>query len=188
VTPVFFSSDYVFKGDTGGYADDAPTEPTTEYGRQKVEVEQRLRELGPERSLIVRLSKVYGIERGDGTLFDSMAATLVQRGTVRAAEDQRFCPTFVVDVLENVRRFLRLRVRGTVNLCADEPCSRFELASMLHLALGGSGRVERTTMVALGLHGRPRDTTMRCTHPAIDGLSYPLTMAIGAVAKTWLAT
>lgn len=161
VTPVFFSSDYVFKGDTGGYADDAPTEPTTEYGRQKVEVEQRLRELGPERSLIVRLSKVYGTAKGDGTLFDAMAATLVKDGTIRAAEDQRFCPTFILPVLRAVLTLLEADVRGTVNVCSPRAMTRFEAATLLHERLG-RGRVERTTMAALGFADRPRDTTMRC--------------------------
>lgn len=187
VTPVFFSSDYVFKGDTGGYTDDAPTEPTTEYGRQKVEVERRLRELGPERSLIVRLSKVFSIGKGDGTLFDAMAATLAQGATIRAAEDQRFCPTFILPVLKAVLTLLEANVRGTVNVCAPDGVSRFEAATMLHERLR-RGRVERTTMAALGFANRPRDTTMRCVRLEPFAVNFePCSLAglLDIIAEHW---
>ena len=35
IKPVFFSSDYVFDGDTGGYLDESPLNPINEYGHQK---------------------------------------------------------------------------------------------------------------------------------------------------------
>jgi dTDP-4-dehydrorhamnose reductase len=39
VIPIVFSSDYVFDGVAGGYGDDASVAPSTEYGRQKAELE-----------------------------------------------------------------------------------------------------------------------------------------------------
>src|SRR6185295_6282774 len=57
---IFLSSDYVFEGDTGGYADDTETRPTTEYGRQKAYVEREVPSL-TDNFLILRLSKIYGV-------------------------------------------------------------------------------------------------------------------------------
>src|SRR5262249_35706274 len=45
VVPVFFSTDLVFDGRVGHYADEAPANPLNEYGAQKAEGEQRLPEL-----------------------------------------------------------------------------------------------------------------------------------------------
>jgi dTDP-4-dehydrorhamnose reductase len=196
VTPVFFSSDYVFKGDTGGYTDDAPLDPTTEYGRQKVEVEQRLRELGPERSLIVRLSKVYDMMKGDGTLLDAIAATLVRGGVVRAASDQRFCPTMAGDVLRAVRKLLSSDARGTINVCDDtQACSRLDVARAVERQLRAygpvKGTIEETTLAGLGMSDRPRDTTMRCVRLRALGFAAfvcPLVDAADFVASKWAAS
>ena len=72
---IFLSSDYVFEGTDGDYDDDAETEPTTEYGRQKVLVEEEI----PARTdnyVILRISKEFGLQKNDGTLLDEMACTL----------------------------------------------------------------------------------------------------------------
>lgn len=53
---IFLSSDYVFEGRAGQYDDNAETQPTTEYGRQKVQVEKELPSL-TDNYLILRLSK-----------------------------------------------------------------------------------------------------------------------------------
>ena len=41
IRPVWFSSDQVFDGENGPYAEDFPTCPVNEYGRQKAAVEAR---------------------------------------------------------------------------------------------------------------------------------------------------
>ena len=55
---VVFSSEYVFDGREGPYAEDAATAPINEYGRQKVEIEAIAREL--PRHLVCRTSGVFG--------------------------------------------------------------------------------------------------------------------------------
>jgi dTDP-4-dehydrorhamnose reductase len=72
---IFLSSDYVFKGTTGNYQDNAPTEPTTEYGRQKVLVEQAIPSL-TDNFLILRIGKIYGVEKGDRTILDELAEVI----------------------------------------------------------------------------------------------------------------
>ena len=96
--PIFLSSDYVFDGTAPiGCVDDAPLCPTTEYGRQKAEVEQALAASGKPH-LVCRLSKTYGLDRGDGTLLDEIAGKLSTGQSFSAAFDQRFCPTFAGDL------------------------------------------------------------------------------------------
>jgi dTDP-4-dehydrorhamnose reductase len=107
VKTIVFSSDYVFRGEKGGYEDDAPTAPQNVYGQTKAELERRLPEVCGNNWLVIRLSKVFDTHRGDGTLLDEMAAKLTSGQEIAVAHDQVFCPTHVHDVGpsngENVR-------------------------------------------------------------------------------------
>ena len=127
VVPVFFSTDLVFDGQDGRYIDDAPTRPLNEYGAQKAEVEQRLPEVCGGRCLVIRLGKVFGLARGDGTLLDEMAGRLTKGQEVAAARDQVFSPVLVGDVVRAVLSLQAVGVTGVVNLQRPEVWSRFDL-------------------------------------------------------------
>ena len=62
-TFVFLSSEYVFDGEHGPYAEEAATSPINEYGRQKAEVEEPLPGITGGDYLVARVSCVYGHER-----------------------------------------------------------------------------------------------------------------------------
>ena len=91
---IFLSSDYVFDGKTGSYTETSPTNPTTEYGKQKNIVEKTIPTL-TDNYLIVRASKIFGTTRNDGTFIDNIAKDLSAGKKMRVAYDQIFCPTFV---------------------------------------------------------------------------------------------
>lgn len=162
IKPIFFSSDYVFDGITGNYADDAPTNPITEYGRQKAEVEAAIGETSKGNYLVVRLSKVFSLKKGDGSLLDEMAGILASGGIVRAAFDQIFCPTLLSDVV-NAVAFLQMKgITGIVNVCSAEPWSRYDLALTLAKSIGiDSSRICRISLDDIGFKTtRPKNTSM----------------------------
>jgi dTDP-4-dehydrorhamnose reductase len=138
VVPVFFSTDLVFDGQDGRYTDDAPTHPLNEYGAQKAEVEHRLPEVCGGRCLVIRLGKVFGLARGDGTLLDEMAGRLTKGQEVAAARDQVFSPVLVGDVVRVVLALQAAGVTGVVNVGGPEVWSRFDLARAVALALGAA--------------------------------------------------
>ncbi len=155
---IFLSSDYVFDGQDGGYDDGARPNPGTEYGRQKAAVELALPGLS-EDWLVLRLSKVYGLKKGDGTLLEDLGARLAAGETVRAAGDQFFSPTWVEDVARAA--WAARHLTGVVNLCAPESSSRFRLASALQQGLS-QGRVEEIRLHDLpSMQGRPLNTSLR---------------------------
>jgi dTDP-4-dehydrorhamnose reductase len=138
IVPVFLSSDYVFAGtNPSGYSDDSETNPTTEYGRQKAAVEAALSTSGRPFT-VLRLSKVFGLTRGDGTLLDEMAAKLAAGGIIAAATDQVFCPASVNDVVQAVLAVQRAGLRGIVNLVPAEAWSRYDLAIEVARAVGAA--------------------------------------------------
>ncbi len=185
---IFLSSDCVFEGSSGAYDDGAATEPTTEYGRQKVLVESNLPALA-ENSLVIRLSKIYGQEKGDGTLFDEMACALANRREVSAATDQVFSPTFIGDVVLAIQAVQDRGLTGVMNLCSPESASRHEMATALARAMGADATLVRKIRLhdIPSMAGRPLNTTMICSRLQEEAAPsfLPLQSAIDRVATNW---
>jgi len=162
IKPVFFSSDYVFDGITGNYTDDSQTNPITEYGRQKAEVESKFEHITKGNYLVVRLSKVFSLKKGDGSLLDEIAGTLASGGIVRAAFDQIFCPTLISDVIGAVACLQAKGTTGIVNVCSPEAWSRYDIAVALAEKMGiGPGRINRISLDEVGFKSkRPKNTSM----------------------------
>lgn len=187
---IFLSSDYVFEGLTGNYDDYHETNPTTEYGRHKVAVEKALPEL-TDNYLILRLSKMFGVVKGDRTLLDDIAGTLAGGAHIRAASDQFFCPTHIEDLTRAIDAIQDRGVRGVMNVCGPEPCSRYQVACAIAKAL----EIEPSRVENIHLHdipsmaGRPLNTTMKCSRLAEEiGLHFhPLQSSIEQVARQWKA-
>jgi dTDP-4-dehydrorhamnose reductase len=189
VLPVFLSTDFVFGGDRAPYDDDDRPAPLNEYGRQKAEVEERLRELAPGDHLTLRLSKVFALERGSGTLLDDMARRLLA-GEFPAAADQWFCPTLADDVVSAALLLLARGVRGTVNLCNPEGWSWHGLATALAGALALPP--ERVRSISIDELGggvrRPHDIRMRPARLAAE-TGFPFRPTAACIARTaagWL--
>jgi dTDP-4-dehydrorhamnose reductase len=160
--PIFLSSDYVFDGRCAeGYADDAPLCPNTEYGRHKAEVEKALRD-GGKPYLLLRLSKMYGTRRGDGTLLDEMASRLASGRSYRAAHDQIFNPTWVEDLPRAIMTIQGLGLRGVFNLCAPQAWSRYDLCLAVARELGlPKALAQRVSLDELpGSVKRPKSTRL----------------------------
>ena len=181
------SSDYVFDGLNAPYADDAARSPLNVYGRCKAELEERLGTL--DGVLIARLSKVYGLRPGDGTLLDEMASTLLRGEVVRAASDQRFNPIAVDDLVACLLALHEAGAAGIVNVCPSEACSRAALAHRIAAALGiADARIEEISLGDLDEpFERPTDTTMDNTRlREITHLSpRPVTEGIAALAAAY---
>jgi len=131
IKPIFFSSDYVFDGEKGGYRDYDPVSPINEYGRQKAEIERTMGEIGTGNYLIIRLSKVFSLQKGDNSLFDEMARVIYNGGKIKAATDQIFSPVLINDVIKAVLELQSKRATGIFNVCSKKAYSRYELALML---------------------------------------------------------
>lgn len=138
IKPIFFSSDYIFDGKDGSYTDKSPANPITEYGRQKAEVEAKINAITHGNFLVVRLSKIFSVAKGDGTLLDEMANALASGGTVYTAFDQIFCPILISDVIKSVDWLQAKGSTGIVNVCSSENWSRYDLAVDLARSMGVS--------------------------------------------------
>lgn len=185
---IFLSSDYVFEGRTGEYDDHAEIGPTTEYGRQKALVERELPSL-TDNYLILRLSKIFGIEKQDKTLLDDIANSLTMGRSVRAATDQVFCPTYIGDLVRAIQATQQRGLKGVLNMCNPESCSRYFVAQGMAQAL----HIDSTFVKPIKLHdipemaGRPLNTSMKCSRLNREvGVSFQtLQASMDAVADLW---
>lgn len=161
---IFLSTDYVFDGARGNYDDLDPTGPTTEYGRHKEILEKEIKKL-TDNFLIIRLSKIFGLKKGDGTILDDLARKIVNNEEILAANDQFFCPTYIGDLVNAIHQIQNHQLKGIFNLCGDERWSRYQLAISLAKQLRCSTkRIKKVNLYDLpSMAGRPLNTTLKCS-------------------------
>ena len=171
IVPVFVSSDLVFRGDRGAYAEDDPRGPTTEYGRQKAAVEDFL--LGrPEASLIVRLSKVFSAGPDDTSPVREILLAIRAGRSVRAAVDQMVCPTYLGDVAAAIGDLIDRNAVGVFHLAAP-PAGWYTRATLARTLAAEFRREELVVPCRLAdfavAEPRPRDSSLDSRKFAAQG-------------------
>ena len=130
LTPVFMSTDYVYDSNPGERAEDEPRSPTTEYGRQKSEVEEWLE--GIDRPwLICRSSKIVSGDVGTHSVLGQWVEDIRAGRIIRCATDQIFTPGHVDDIATAMVELADTGRRGIYHVAGPESMSRYELASLL---------------------------------------------------------
>ncbi len=129
LTPVFFSTDYVFDGVEGGFRETDPALPGTSYGAQKRAVELWLETVHAP-WLVARMSKVVGAETGTHSVIGPWVDDIKAGRTMRCAQDQVFSPAWVDDVARALIELAERGARGVYHVAGPEPKSRLALAEM----------------------------------------------------------
>jgi len=152
---VFFSTDYVFDGHAGPYAEDAPTRPLSVYGRTKLEAEALVLTL--PRSVVLRITNVFDIGLDDRNFVHRCVTSLRDRRSLVVPSDQVATPAYASWLAEQT---VTLWERGAI-LCpasprllhvgCDENVSRGELARRVARLLGADASlIEERPTAALG--------------------------------------
>lgn len=98
---VQISTDYVFDGSaTSPYAENAPREPISAYGRTKAEGERMVLAANPERGYVLRTAWIYG--QHGGNFAKTMVRLAGNNPTLTVVDDQRGQPTSTVDLAERI--------------------------------------------------------------------------------------
>lgn len=126
---IYISSDYVFDGKNGPYAEGDAVNPLNVYGRHKLQAENMIREAVPEH-LILRVTNVYGDEiRGKN--FVSFLIREAQSGEekdLKLPSDQYATPVNARDIGRACAELIKENRRGLYHLASDDYLSRVELA------------------------------------------------------------
>lgn len=132
---VHLSTDYVFSGDaTEPYAEDAPADPRSAYGRSKAVGEAAVREELPDGHLVVRTAWLYGAH--GGCFPRTIARAAHERGALTVVDDQVGQPTWTVDVAGLVLELVRVGATGTFHATSSGSTSWFDFAREVVAAAG----------------------------------------------------
>jgi len=163
IIPVIFSSDYVFDGKNGNYTETSALFPLNEYGKQKKILEERLVERCQNDCLIIRLSKVYDIDKSDQNFMNEIVGNLLSNKKSYLAQDQIFCPLFLDDLIGIIFQLLNNNSRGLFNICGNRSYSRYDLGIKIAKILNvDANLIEKISIDDLSADIiRPKNTTMR---------------------------
>jgi len=172
---VHVSTDYVFDGRASSpYREDATPAPASEYGRSKLEGEQRVRAASAD-FLVVRTSWVFG----PGKNFP--AAILRQarlrrsgevQGPLRVVDDQVGAPTSADDLAHGIRALVAGGARGVVHLSNGGRATWWDFArAILDRAGYADLAIDRIRTEDLDLPApRPRYSLLDCSRARSCGV------------------
>jgi dTDP-4-dehydrorhamnose reductase len=171
---VFFSSDYVFSGAAGPYAEDAATGPQNVYGRHKLEAE-RLIAARLDDYVIVRVCGVYGFEpRGKNFVMGLLAKG--RRGEpMNVPSDQWGTPTYADNLAAVVRELVSSGCHGIYHVVGPECMDRVSFARLACEVFGLDPAFLRVRTTA--------ELRQRAPRPLRGGLQ---TAKVRAILKTQL--
>jgi dTDP-4-dehydrorhamnose reductase len=102
---IHISTDFVFDGHTSKpYLPDAPAHPLSVYGASKWRGEQWVRDILPDRSIILRTSWLYG-EYG-GNFVSTMLNLFEERDRISVVDDQTGTPTWARSLVKAIFGFV----------------------------------------------------------------------------------
>jgi dTDP-4-dehydrorhamnose reductase len=140
VKPIFLSSSFVYDGSTGYYSEKHPVCPINEYGRQKAEVEDFIKNNVTD-ALVLRLDKIVGSDPLEEHLFSEWYQLIRRNQPIICIEGQIFSPTYVKDVAKAVVLACQKVLSGLYHVANSEFFTREELARQFVLTLNKKCKV-----------------------------------------------
>ena len=122
------STDYVFDGRAREpYAEDAPLNPLSVYGRAKADGERLARRAYPDGTIILRTAWLYGAHGGN--FVSAVLGLAARQDTVSVLTDQLGQPTWTVDLVQQILSVIRADVpAGIYHATNAGEASRFDFA------------------------------------------------------------
>lgn len=141
---VFLSSEAVFDGKKGMYVEEDKPNPITNYGLQKLYIEQYIMK-NISNYLIFRISRAVSSEFGEKDIFDEFYHKMFNCEKIVCLKNQSFCITEVMDIVKGIVKSLEMDMNGLFHVSSENFVTRFELARLYATKiLGGyDGIVEK---------------------------------------------
>ena len=137
---VFISTDFVFDGVKGNYAETDIPGPVNFYGKTKLEAEEAVQEYEFEWA-IVRTVLVYGKPNtGRGNILTTVKDKLEKREEYKVVDDQIRTPTYVEDLASGIVTIIEKKKKGIYHLSGTDVLTPYQMACMVadHLRLNKS--------------------------------------------------
>jgi len=147
---VFYSTEYVFDGERGPYAEEDKAHPLSVYGRSKWEGERAA--LGESaRAVVVRTTVVYGPDRQEKNFVYQLIRNCQSGLGMRIPVDQVSSPTYNVDLAQATVELCERDLGGVYHLAGDGVLDRFAFALLACQVFGlDPSRLTPVATAALG--------------------------------------
>jgi len=124
---IFVSTDYIFDGDKGNYAETDEPNPINFYGLTKLEAERIAASISSD-FLMLRTSVLYGWHPTKLNFATWILKGLRERQTMKVVNDHINSPTFAGNLADAIHRAIELRSQGTLHIAGSQRISRFDFA------------------------------------------------------------
>ncbi len=127
---IHFSSDYVFDGEKKDslYIESDIPNPINQYGLSKLRGDEILKEIAPDRHLIMRLSWVYG--SGRQNFIYKLSQWAEKNRSLNIAFDEVSVPTYTKTITTVTMKAIKRGLIGLYHLAATGYASRYEWAKL----------------------------------------------------------
>jgi dTDP-4-dehydrorhamnose reductase len=123
---IYISTDYVFDGaKSSGYVENDETNPLNQYGRSKLEGEQKVAQWCPN-SLVLRTSWLFGVHGHN--FVRAILQKAKQKEHLRVVSDQIGCPTFTRHLAYKIVSLLETDDQGIRHTAGSGSCSWYQFA------------------------------------------------------------
>lgn len=127
---VYFSSDYIFDGVGGFYKEDDAPNPLNEYGKQKLEIEERIKN-NLRNYIVVRTTGVYGWHEGRKNYVLQVVDRVKAGADITAAIDQIYCPTYAGDIAFALKELVLREEKGVFHIVGREALNRVDFTKKI---------------------------------------------------------
>ena len=159
---VHVSTQAVFNGERPPYHPKSQRLPVNEYGRQKIEAEQRVEQVGSGWT-IARPTFVLGVRPMPAIGRKNPIEQMLFKGHQRQVADRWFSPAFAFDVARELWEIATHEPQmRAVHIGIGAPVSRYDLAQQISLVYSSAEVAAVCHDEFPGLAPRPVDTTYAC--------------------------
>lgn len=127
ITPIYLSSSMVFDGTKIFPTEEEMLSPINSYGKQKAIVEEFIKN-NFTNYLICRLTKVFGIEPEDQTIFSSWFNNLINNRKIITSTKIFISPIFVQDLIQILIDLIHNNCHGTFHIGGKNTMNIYEFA------------------------------------------------------------
>lgn len=126
---IFISTDFVFNGEDGNYAEDDLPKPVSWYGFTKVQAESTV-ETSEIPWCIVRTCLVYGntLSGTRNNIINWVKENLEQGKEIQVVSDQVRTPTYVEDLATGVMLIIRKKATGIFHISGKDVLTPYDMA------------------------------------------------------------
>ena len=123
-----YSTDYIFDGKNGPYAEDDRSHPLGYYGKSKLASENVLRQIACPFT-IVRTCVIYGLgSQVKKNFYVWILESLKGKNSITVVTDQYNNPTLAEDLARGSEQVINRGYQGTLNLAGKQYLNRFDFA------------------------------------------------------------